>query len=109
MAETCQTVGQSKTDNKLSRCSHIILTGKRKGEQCANNCVNKYCFEHNNLKYHELHKCTSKKHVKRDDGCYEIVECGVLTYSPKKKCAVDRKSTRLNSSHVSESRMPSSA
>ena len=33
-----------------------------------------------------------------------IILCGLLNIA-----AIDRKSTRLNSSHVSESRMPSSA
>ena len=36
---------------------------------------------------------------------------GVVTYEiePKVKYTADRKSTRLNSSHIEESRMPSSA
>ena len=37
-----------------------------------------------------------------------VAECGAFTDAPH-SATVDRKSTRLNSSHVSESRMPSSA
>ena len=40
-----------------------------------------------------------------------IIELGALLLNrlDRKRWSVDRKSTRLNSSHVSESRMPSSA
>ena len=34
---------------------------------------------------------------------------GLLSFSSANSCGLDRKSTRLNSSHMSESRMPSSA
>ena len=42
---------------------------------------------------------------------YDVMRLGVipLPASPRQADLVDRKSTRLNSSHVSESRMPSSA
>ena len=49
------------------------------------------------------------------DGWFNIIDvlCGMLyadyTRAKERYEAVDRKSTRLNSSHMSESRMPSSA
>ena len=41
--------------------------------------------------------------------CYEGQETELLAFLRCSHCSTDRKSTRLNSSHVSESRMPSSA
>ena len=38
-----------------------------------------------------------------------VMALEAIAYGPEAKAAPDRKSTRLNSSHVSESRMPSSA
>ena len=41
--------------------------------------------------------------------CYKCGQCGEVYYKASVLEKIDRKSTRLNSSHIEESRMPSSA
>ena len=44
------------------------------------------------------------------EGCHRIADVAVAYYpNYAYACSADRKSTRLNSSHIEESRMPSSA
>ena len=46
----------------------------------------------------------------KEGGYYEINLCAEYLNRPfEETCGTDRKSTRLNSSHIEESRMPSSA
>ena len=53
-------------------------------------------------------------HIWSNMGKYKVVETfvsinGEATHAGELACFIDRKSTRLNSSHANESRMPSSA
>ena len=52
-----------------------------------------------------------RTHGPAANGEIDIDEINIESMSPEeiKVCPLDRKSTRLNSSHMSESRMPSSA
>ena len=47
--------------------------------------------------------------AEKEEGFDRTVEPGVITISPRELQKIDRKSTRLNSSHTDISRMPSSA
>ena len=64
-------------------------------------------------KIEALNRANEKKVVKtwsrRSTAAPEMVGHTIAVHNGKKFIPVDRKSTRLNSCHVSESRMPSSA
>ena len=61
------------------------------------------------LSVNEGHKIVSVGAIKIKN--YQLIENETLDelINPEREIPLDRKSTRLNSSHVSESRMPSSA
>ena len=109
--QPCQRTG--KTCSRKSEDRH-----KDQTDQCAGNHL-KYTGKYSKAgKSHSLNKKTNnidqrQKHIKAGVGdqklsglCDNLCDIGTVRRSYKQ---IDRKSTRLNSSHLEQSRMPSSA